>query len=115
MPESKFISTLKKQLNDMASLRIVTAVGGTNIDYTVNEDNTSSLTVTTNTEKAAFTEIDVVSGDIATVYGEDFYEDYPDLRTFHHEQQEKGYKILQSNIQAVLSLINLDKKLNKEQ
>lgn len=58
--------------------------------------------------KMILTKIDLLQGDIKTVYHEDFVTgDYQELKAFHAAREKEGYNIIQQNIEALKSLLKM--------
>jgi hypothetical protein len=54
------------------------------------------------------TKIDLLQGDIKTVFNEAFVTgNYQGLREFHARREQEGYEIIQKNIAAIERLLNL--------
>lgn len=101
---------IRRSIKNLTTLEIITAVGriryhkkdgefGPDLDY--DQD-----------PKAILTKIDLLQGDIKTVYNEEFVTgNYQALRDFHGQREKEGYEIIQKNIAALerlLSLINAE-------
>lgn len=58
--------------------------------------------------KVILTKIDLLQGDVKTVFNEEFVTgNYQALREFHARREEEGFEIIQKNIAAIERLLNL--------
>ena len=60
--------------------------------------------------------INLIDGDITTHISKELVSDeYEWMRNFHAHKEEKGHEIIQGNIQAIASLIDLFRELSREE
>jgi hypothetical protein len=60
--------------------------------------------------KAILTRIDLLQGDIKTVFHEEFVTgQYQSLRDFHAAREDKGHQIVRDNIEAIKDLVAMIK------
>jgi len=100
---------IREAIENLATLEIMTAVGqvdaggggeggafrSPNLDYDADP-------------KVILTKIDLLQGDIKTVFNEEFVTgNYQALRDFHARREQEGYEIVQKNIAAIERLLNL--------
>lgn len=96
-----FLSEIKDALNNLKTLEIVTAVGQVRrtekprfIDIDWDKD-----------PKVALTKIDLLQGDITTVYDSEFVTgNYQSLKQFHADREKEGHEIIRKNLEAVKAL-----------
>lgn len=107
---TKLVNTIKETLGNLITLEIITAVGqikfdansGPDLDY---EKDPSVI----------LTKINLVQGDIKTVYDPEFVTgNYKDLKTFHQAREEQGHKMIMDNLEALKGLLGLAMQLNKD-
>lgn len=105
MANENFISKLQRAVENLVELRIVTAVGsvkqGTgnqpdpDIDYSQNPE-------------VILTKIDLVQGDITTVFNPALMApEYESLRAFHKEREAQGLEIVRKNVETVVELLKV--------
>ncbi len=101
--ESDLLKKIQKSLNELVSLRIITAVGPVSVSGTDGE-----ISLSFEDAKAMYTEINLLQGDIKTMYDDEFVVgNYQSLRAFHQSREKDGQKIIQDNIQALFALLRL--------
>lgn len=104
--------TLLDQISDAISnlihLRITTAIGP--ITVTFKSDGSAGTISASNNLKAISTNIDLLQGDITTVFDPDFVNGpYQNVRDFHAAREKEGQEIIKKNIEAATALIKLVK------
>jgi len=106
----KLAQQILDKLNELATLEIITGVGDTT-EFKLGQESGTRAEVFKNLEieKIILTRIDLVQGDITTVYHQDYIgnDDLVFLRDYHDQQRDKGHEIVKENIEAVVSLIEL--------
>jgi hypothetical protein len=77
-------------------------------------ENLVTLRITTTVvagtdEKSIVTDIDLLQGDITTIFAKEFVDGgpYESLRAFHQEREKQGNEIIQGNVEALKSLLGL--------
>jgi hypothetical protein len=106
----KLLEKIKDALEALVHLQIVTAVGPVNITLKSGGE-TESITIKENI-KAAVTSIDLLQGDITTVYDPEFVTgQYQELKTFHAAREKEGHEIVKKNLEAVQALAKLVKEM----
>ncbi|MDM8536289.1 hypothetical protein QUF70_06010 [Desulfobacterales bacterium HSG17] len=109
---SKDLKTkIKESIQNLTTLEIITAVGQVKHkskgDTEENQNSLPDLDYE-HEPKIILTKIDLLQGDIKTVYNEEFVTgNYQNLRDFHAEREKQGYEIIQKNINALERLLNL--------
>ena len=99
-----FLSEIKDALNNLKTLEIVTAVG-----QVTRTENPRFIDIDWDKDpKVALTKIDLLQGDITTVYDSEFVTgNYQSLKQFHADREKEGHEIIRKNIDAVKALGNL--------
>jgi hypothetical protein len=99
---------IREAIENLVTLEIMTAVG--QVDAGVGEGGASrspDLDYAAD-PKVILTKIDLLQGDIKTVFNEEFVTgNYQALRDFHARREQEGYEIIQKNIAAIERLLNL--------
>jgi hypothetical protein len=99
----ELLKQLRDALNKYVTLEIVTAVGEVMVDSKGDRD----LDWTKN-PAVALTKIDLLQGDIKTIFDASFVTgDFQALREFHASREQQGHDIIQKNIAALKSLFEL--------
>ena len=99
------IDKILDKIEDLQTLRICTLIGDVKLDETGKK-----LTFPEEGPKIV-TQIDLLTGDITTVFNEDFLEPPLDkIRDYHAEREKQSNEIIRSNIKALMELIDLFKK-----
>lgn len=105
-----FIKYVEERVVDLTNLEIKTIVG----DFDVDINEKVSLR-RDNDYKLMNSRINLIDGDITTHISKELVSDeYEWMRNFHAHKEEKGHEIIQGNIQAIASLIDLFRELNSE-
>lgn len=106
------ITKIKDSLNNLVTLEIITAVGqvrfrpkaGSSQDT---ESGFPDLDYEKN-PKVILTKINLLQGDIKTVFHEEFVTgDYQSLKDFHAAREKEGYEIVHKNIEAIKELLQM--------
>jgi hypothetical protein len=106
-----FIKYVEERVVDLTNLEIKTIVG----DFDVDVNEKVSLR-RDNEYKLMNSRINLLDGDITTHISKELVSDeYEWMRNFHAHKEEKGHEIIQGNIQAIASLIDLFRELNREE
>ncbi len=112
----KFEELMKKieeKINDLTTLEIVTAVG--EVKFRTADEGSDGIRAAINTDKpvkAILTRIDLLDGDIRTVFDEAFVTgEYKALKSFHTEREKQGHDIIEKNLKALQTLYNMAKNL----
>ena len=98
------------KLNELATLEIITGVGDTTV-FKMGQDpkDRDQVYKTFQIDKLILTRINLIQGDITTIYHQDYIGN-PDLvflREYHDQQRDKGHQIVKDNIEAIVKLIEL--------
>ncbi len=102
-PGNSLKDRILNALNNLASLEIITAVG----HATPEGDNGPDLDYSRN-PKMILTKINLLQGDIKTVYHEDFVTGpYQNLKNYHAAREKEGYDIIMRNMDAIERLLKL--------
>jgi hypothetical protein len=100
---SELLERIEKALNNLVTMRIVTAVG--TVTVSVAEDGTMTEKHAVANARGMVTEIDLIQGDIRTYVDPAFVNgDYQSLRAFHAEREKEGAAIIQQNLQTLKAL-----------
>ncbi len=104
--QNELLTAIENGIKEMVTLKITTAVGPVKLDgNTLAPDYTNA--------KIMYTEIDLVQGDIKTIYDEVFVtETYKHLAEFHQSREEQGQAIVKANIEAIEKMIELVARLS---
>ena len=100
-----------ESIKNLVTLEIITAVG--QVCHRHDGENSEQETGLPdldydNDPKVILTKIDLLQGDIKTIYNEEFVTgNYQGLREFHAQREKEGYEIIQKNIIALKELLNL--------
>ena len=105
-----FIKYVEERVVDLTNLEIKTIVGDFDVD--VNE----KVSLRRDEDyKLMNSRINLIDGDITTHISKELVSDeYEWMRNFHAHKEEKGHEIIQGNIQAIASLIDLFRELGSE-
>ena len=106
-----FIKYVEERVVDLTTLEIKTIIGDFDVD--VNE----KVSLRRDAEyKLMNSRINLIDGDITTHISKELVSDeYEWMRNFHAHKEEKGHEIIQGNIQAIASLIDLFRELSREE
>lgn len=103
-----FIKYVEERVIDLTNLEIKTIVG----DFDVDVNEKVSLR-RDHDYKLMNSRINLLDGDITTHISKELVSDeYEWMRNFHAHKEEKGHEIIQGNIQAIASLIDLFRELS---
>ena len=105
-----FIKYVEERVVDLTNLEIKTIVGDFDVD--INE----KVSLRRDADyKLMNSRINLIDGDITTHISRELVSDeYEWMRNFHAHKEEKGHEIIQGNIQAIASLIDLFRELGSE-
>lgn len=104
---SNLKNKIMNSIENLVSLEIITAVGQVNVKSDDTVDKKLNVDCGPNT-KAIFTKIDMLQGDISTVYDEEFVSgDYQALKQFHALREKEGHEIVRQNIENLKSLLKM--------
>lgn len=97
------IDKIKNALDNLVKLKIVTAVGDV-----VFKEGSKTFEFDLKNAKAGVTIIDLLQGDITTIFHESFITgEYKSLKDFHAEREKEGYERIKANITALGDLLKL--------
>ncbi len=100
-----FMAQVRAAFDDLKTLDIRTVVG----KYEIDKDKIKFDPTDADTD-ALTTQIDLLSGDITTAMSEKFLEPpYSVIRDFHMSREKEAQNIIERNIKAIQSLIQLFK------
>ena len=106
--QKDLLEKLEGALNNAVTLEIVTAVGRVKRGAPATPEEGSLDLDWENNPVVALTKINLLAGDIKTVYPEEFVTGpFVDLKSFHAEREKQGHQILQGNLEAIRQLIKL--------
>ncbi|MCA9744564.1 MAG: hypothetical protein H6695_13355 [Deferribacteres bacterium] len=107
---NSLINTIKEALQNLVTLEIITAVG--QVDF--NAPNGPDLD-TEKDPKVILTKINLIQGDVKTVYDPEFITgNYRELKDFHKTREEMGHQMIKDNLDALMKLFNLAKDLRSK-
>ncbi len=107
MAEEKVFENIKKAINELVTLRIVTAVGG----ITKDEKGLPVIDYAEN-PSVILTTINLIQGDITTVFHEEFVTGkYQSLQAFHAAREKEGYELIKANIAVLEKLYAVAKSV----
>lgn len=115
---NELITRIKESLENLVTLEIVTTVG--EVKFQPKSDSETDKIIATidysKKPKAILTKIDLLQGDIQTVFHEDFVTgNYTALREFHAAREAQGHTIVEQNLVALEKLFQLVKKLIRDE
>ena len=113
MPDLDSLMTrIKEALVNLVHLRIVTVVGV--VTVALNNDGSVKDVEIEQKVKAISTCVDLLQGDITTVFDPEFVTgSYKSLREFHAAREKEGHDIVEKNLKALRALFDLVKDLAK--
>ncbi|NUO09716.1 MAG: hypothetical protein HUU08_13730 [Candidatus Brocadia sp.] len=89
---------IKDAMNKLVTLEIITAVG----DVTLKDEKVSPVIDYSKNPKVILTRINLLQGDITTVFHEEYVTGkYQGLRDFHAAREKEGYEMVKANIAAL--------------
>ena len=98
---------IRESIQNLVTLEIVTAVG----HVAFKTDDAGGRRPDLDYErdpKVILTQIDLLQGDIKTVYNEEFVTgNYQSLKEFHAQREQQGYEMIQKNMAAIERLLTL--------
>ncbi len=95
---------IKDSLEKLVTLEIITTVGQVDVSIEDKKIVVNDIIESENC-KTILTTIDLLQGDIQTVYAPEFVTgEYQVLREFHKSREEQGHKIIQDNIKTLKNL-----------
>ncbi len=102
---SQLKERILKAFDNLVTLEIVTAVG----HVTRSDEETGALDLDFDRDpKIILTKIDLLQGDIKTVYHEAFVSgEYAELKTFHAAREKEGHGLVRQNIETLERLLKL--------
>ena len=87
-------------LENLVTLEIITAVGPVSVSE-------STATYDLDGAAVALTRINLIAGDITTVFPEQFITgNFQSLKDFHGEREKQGYAMVMKNLEALRELYN---------
>ena len=109
MPEEKknLTEIIKDKIDNLKTLEIRTIIG----NFKWNEGK-KKIDYKEEKVKVIMTQIDLLEGDITTIFSEDFLkEPYDKILNFHAEREKRGQEIIENNLKAVRELFDLAVKI----
>lgn len=98
-----FIDKVIEKIENLKTLEIRTIIG----EFKWNE-KTMRIEYKEDEVKMIMTQIDLLEGDITTVFSDDFLkEPYEKIRDYHAEREKRGQEIIDGNLKALKELITL--------
>lgn len=105
--ENTVFENIKKAINELVTLRIVTAVG----EITKDEKGVPVIDYSQN-PRIILTSINLIQGDITTVFHEEFVTGkYQSLQVFHAAREKEGYELIKKNIEVLEKLYEVAKSV----
>lgn len=110
---NELIDSIKEAMANLVTLEIVTAVGNVKFQPKSAEEEKIVATIDYSKEpKAILTKIDLLQGDVQTVFHEEFVTgNYKELKKFHTAREKQAHEIVKDNLAALERLFQLTKKL----
>lgn len=103
MADESIITRLQRAVDNLVELRIVTAIG--NVKLGGGNQPDPDIDYARNPE-VILTKIDLVQGDIVTVFNPGLMApEFETLRAFHAGREAQGLEIVRKNIETVLELL----------
>jgi hypothetical protein len=100
-----FLKNIEQTIVKLTTLEIRTVIG----DYTIGSDNTVQP-IAGGELKVFESKINLLDGDIqSSISTQLIAPEYDWVREFHARKEEKGYEIINNNIKAIMSLMELYK------
>lgn len=98
---------IRESIQNLVTLEIVTAVG--HVAFTADDGGRRRPDLDYDRDpKVILTQIDLLQGDIKTVYNEEFVTgNYQGLKEFHARREREGYEMIQKNMAALERLLTL--------
>lgn len=105
------IAQIKNALGNLVTLEIITAVGQVQFDDKGKNPDLDRGQA----HKVILSKIDLLQGDIKTVFDPEFVTgNYQELRDFHKLREEQGHQLIKDNLAALKQLFDLAKDLRAE-
>jgi hypothetical protein len=106
---NELIDSIKEAMANLVTLEIVTAVGNVKFQPKSAEEEKIVATIDYSKEpKAILTKIDLLQGDVQTVFHEEFVTgNYKKLKKFHTAQEKQAHEIVKDNLAALERLFQL--------
>jgi hypothetical protein len=96
-----FMDTIIACVQELRTLNIVTVIGGS-------WDSAGKQINIKPEDKVIATQVDLIGGDITTVFSEDFLKaPYDGVREFHAGREKEAHQIIEANINALRNLAKL--------
>ena len=111
---NELIASIKDAIVNLVTLEIVTAVGDVRFQPKSAEEKDKIIAMIDYSKepKAILTKVDLLQGDIQTVFHEDFVTgNYKELKEFHAAREKQGHEIIKENLAALDKLFQFTKKL----
>ncbi len=109
------VNRIQSSLNNLVTLEIITAVG--QVIFKPQKDQAQGSEISypdidyNKNPKVILTKIDLLQGDIKTIYDEEFVTgSYTGLRDFHADREKEGYEIVHKNLAALKELLDMVRK-----
>ena len=108
---SKIVEKVAAALENLVTLEIITAVGQV---APKKEGDTTWPSIDNVTDpEMIVTKINLLDGDIQTIFGEAFVTgDYQSLQAYHADREKQGHQIIKDNIAALQELLKLARNLD---
>lgn len=104
---NEVIERIKNAVNNLVTLEIVTAVG----DVALKDGKVSPVIDYSKNPHVMLTRVNLLQGDITTVFHEEFVTGkYQGLRDFHTAREKEGYEMVKANIAALEKLWDFAQK-----
>ncbi len=101
------IDKIKNSIKNLITLEIITTVGQVELKIKDKEIVVTGIKDSKNC-KSIWTKINLLEGDINTVYDPEFVTgQYQSLRDFHKNREDQGHQIIKDNIAALKELYTL--------
>lgn len=109
------INRIKDALENLVTLEIITAVGQVKFKSGPEGDKGLPDLDYSKNPKVILTKINLLQGDIKTVYDPEFVTgNLQELKAFHKTREDQGNEIIKNNLERLQQLFNLASELLKE-
>ncbi len=102
----KLLKKITDKASELTTLEIITIVGSP--EFKKVGGDVKPVIQTGTDQKAIVTSINLIQGDITTQMSEEFVTgEYQSLREYHANREKEGFEIIDKNIKAIKSLVDL--------
>ena len=106
------LEKIKEKIDNLVTLEIVTVVGDVAPALAEGKKSEKPVIGYSKNPKVILTRVNLIQGDITTVFHEEFVTGkYQDLRNFHAAREKEGYEMVKANIAALEKLWEFAKSI----